>query len=487
MQRRWRKKAIPFLQLAAAVILTAAALYLLCRYAQYGQKQKETVAGTSDGEGQTAGRETDFRSDPGRKAEGLDGSLPDTILVRIMGSDFQDRVHERVVVSCKKGFSMEVGQRKKAYASGETLTVQSSELEQGEILMLEGNDEAALCIESIERGDGIPQYKGKLYLIREEEGISVINEIALEEYLYSVVSSEMPSDYPEEALKAQAVCARTYAVNCIRNRRDGTTYEDVDDSVSYQVYNNQKSTKRSRKAVKETSGEILPLEEIQYYSTSCLSKGRTDLDQEEKFREFLSSPPQEGAEYHSPWLRWSVGVPAAEIAETLQAEYGTEASAEGSSDSVNKDQEILRIDSIVRRGDGQIQSMTVSCGGQSYPIEGEYNVRRLLGSARAEIQLQDGTQTSGMQLLPSAYFYLDNAGETKGQESASKNDETEAGAETKSGVYEYQLNETVWFTGGGYGHGNGMSQYGAAGMASEGLDYKEILEYYYQVSVISNP
>ena len=58
---------------------------------------------------------------------------------------------------------------------------------------------------------------------------------------------------------------------------------------------------------------------------------------------------------------------------------------------------------------------------------------------------------------------------------------------TKSGVYEYQLNETVWFTGGGYGHGNGMSQYGAAGMASEGLDYKEILEYYYQVSVISNP
>ena len=79
MQRRWRKKAIPFLQLAAAVILTAAALYLLCRYAQYGQKQKETVAGTSDGEGQTAGRETDFRSDPGRKAEGLDGSLPDTI------------------------------------------------------------------------------------------------------------------------------------------------------------------------------------------------------------------------------------------------------------------------------------------------------------------------------------------------------------------------------------------------------------------------
>ena len=98
---------------------------------------------------------------------------------------------------------------------------------------------------------------------------------------------------------------------------------------------------------------------------------------------------------------------------------------------MNKDQEILRIDSIVRRGDGQIQSMTVSCGGQSYPIEGEYNVRRLLGSARAEIQLQDGTQTSGMQLLPSAYFYLDNAGETKGQESASKNDETEAGAENK--------------------------------------------------------
>jgi len=42
------------------------------------------------------------------------------------------------------------------------------------------------------------------------EGIVVINELLVEEYLYSVVSSEMPSTYPEEALKAQAISARTY-------------------------------------------------------------------------------------------------------------------------------------------------------------------------------------------------------------------------------------------------------------------------------------
>ena len=48
-------------------------------------------------------------------------------------------------------------------------------------------------------------------LLLTEGGIAVINEVLLEEYLYSVVPSEMPSSYPGEALKAQAVCARTYA------------------------------------------------------------------------------------------------------------------------------------------------------------------------------------------------------------------------------------------------------------------------------------
>ena len=72
--------------------------------------------------------------------------------------------------------------------------------------------------------------------------------------------------------------------------------------------------------------------------------------------------------------------------------------------------------------------------------------------------LQDGTLTSNMQLLPSAYFYLE--GES------------------------FKLDDSISIVGGGYGHGNGMSQCGAAQMASEGLDYHAILRYYYGVDTI---
>lgn len=486
VKRKWLEKAIPLIQLAAAVILTAAALYLLYRYAQYGEKQKETSARTSGEQGQTEGQEL-----PAAAGE----PLPDTVFVRIMGQDFLSDVHGQVTVSGKKGFVVEEveewnkddggaeadSQLKEIYAPGEVLTVEAPDMEPGEILLLKGNDGAELRVESIERADGIPQYKGRLYLIGEEEGIGLINEIDLEEYLYSVVSSEMPSDYPEEALKAQAVCARTYTVNCIRNGRGKTAYEDLDDSVSFQVYNNHRSTKRSRKAVKETAGEILPLDEIQYYSTSCLSENHTDLSSEEKFREFLAEQPPEGAEYNSPWLRWTVEIPVSTITDMIRTEYGegvfageeTEYGEDVFTDketdsggSVSAGGDALRISDIVRRGDGQIQSLTLSVGGRSYEIEGEYNVRKMLGSPQAEILLLDGGKTSGMQLLPSAFFYLD------GEEQSE---------------YEYASGETVWFYGGGYGHGNGMSQYGAAGMASNGLDYRAILEYYYKVSVITNP
>lgn len=68
-----------------------------------------------------------------------------------------------------------------------------------------------ICIQSLERQDGAPVYQGSMELIPDEQGILLVNELCLEEYLKGVVPSEMPSSYSLEALKAQAVCARTYA------------------------------------------------------------------------------------------------------------------------------------------------------------------------------------------------------------------------------------------------------------------------------------
>lgn len=66
-------------------------------------------------------------------------------------------------------------------------------------------------IDSIKRGQGNPEYSGDIELALYDEGIVVINEVDIEEYLKSVVPSEMPVSFGVNALKCQAVCARSYA------------------------------------------------------------------------------------------------------------------------------------------------------------------------------------------------------------------------------------------------------------------------------------
>ena len=79
----------------------------------------------------------------------------------------------------------------------------------------------------------MPSYRGSLELEKQQDGIVVINEVLLEEYLYAVVPSEMPSSYPLEALKAQAVCARTYAYAKMLHAGLPADGAHVDDSAGF--------------------------------------------------------------------------------------------------------------------------------------------------------------------------------------------------------------------------------------------------------------
>ena len=91
-------------------------------------------------------------------------------------------------------------------------------------------------------------------------------------------------------------------------------------------------------------------------------------------------------------------------------------------------------------------------------VKNEYNIRRILGAALKEVTLQDGTKNTQMTVLPSAYCVLDYDKNTK----------------TASAI------------GGGFGHGIGMSQYGADYLARQGKTYKEILKTYYTGVEIEN-
>ncbi|MDE7358453.1 MAG: SpoIID/LytB domain-containing protein, partial [Lachnospiraceae bacterium] len=116
-------------------------------------------------------------------------------------------------------------------------------------------------------------YRGTMECLRREQGIVLINELPLEEYLYAVVPSEMPASYPQEALKAQAVCARTYAYRYILRAGLPELGAHVDDTTAYQVYHNIEEHAAATTAVKETDGVLLTYEGEAagnyYYSTSC--------------------------------------------------------------------------------------------------------------------------------------------------------------------------------------------------------------------------
>ena len=83
----------------------------------------------------------------------------------------------------------------------------------------------------------------------------------------------MPATYEKEALKAQAVCARTYAWKQIQEQRLHELEADVDDTVNFQVYGNMEPQKAATEAVRETEGQILcqngEAVEAYYFSTSA--------------------------------------------------------------------------------------------------------------------------------------------------------------------------------------------------------------------------
>lgn len=115
-------------------------------------------------------------------------------------------------------------------------------------------------------------YKGSIELRRYPEGYVIVNELPIEEYLCAVVPSEMPAAYEVEALKAQAVCARSYAYIQLERGDYAAFGAHVDDSTNYQVYNKKEGDEKTSAAVLDTAGKVIhyqgKIAEAYYFSTS---------------------------------------------------------------------------------------------------------------------------------------------------------------------------------------------------------------------------
>ncbi|CAK6688224.1 MULTISPECIES: SpoIID/LytB domain-containing protein [unclassified Synechococcus] len=116
-------------------------------------------------------------------------------------------------------------------------------------LWLESTSGQALLV------NGLP-YEGRLRLLREGGGITPINHLPLERYIASVVGAEMPSSWSMEALKAQAVAARSYALAHLA--RPANRYWHLGDTTRWQAYRGLESVSaRTREATESTNGLIL--------------------------------------------------------------------------------------------------------------------------------------------------------------------------------------------------------------------------------------
>lgn len=374
------------------------------------------------------------------------------IKVLLMSNGYESYHHQQVSL-CFQG-TCKVEGREQIFQDQETLELgpDSQELEDGSLTLTPEQEGGRIQVTSIKRGQGNPAYLGSLTIYKDEEGLRLVNTLPLEQYLQGVVPSEMPASYPSEALKVQAVCARTYACVQMESSNLEELGAQVDDSVSYQVYQNSGEDLAASRAVEDTRGQILlnngvPINAY-YFSTS---HGKTSTDEVWEAAAPASYLKSVDCTYDSgePWYQWQVTLPVDKLLENVQAMYGEIHSVSGAE--------------IREKGEGEaVLDLVLYTDQGEKEIHSEYDIRSILAPKGLSITRQDGSQVMGSSLLPSAYFSLEEVKDEQGQLAA------------------YVIK------GGGYGHGVGMSQNGARGMAEAGKNYMEILTYFYKDVEIGN-
>ena len=166
------------------------------------------------------------------------------------------------------------------------------------------NKENFLVRSSDKRGIWVGQkrYAGKLKILIRKNDILVINVIGIEKYLGSVVGSEMPAKWPLEALKAQAIASRTYAL-----KQKGNSLYDIDSTNKNQVYMGlEASTYKTKKAVSTTRALVLiyknKLINSLFHSSSA---GMTENSQDVWKNKYPYLSSVKDFDKNNPKLRWN--------------------------------------------------------------------------------------------------------------------------------------------------------------------------------------
>ena len=261
-------------------------------------------------------------------------------------------------------------------------------------------------------------YRGKVLLVPVDGKVTAINWVDLEAYLYSVLGSEMHANWPQEALKALAVAARSFAL--YRRERGASNIYDVGANTGYQVYKGLATeSPATQAAVHATKGQVLTygnrvIEAVFHASSGGYTENVEDIWQRPV--PYLRSVPD--FDQSAPVFRWS---------ETFSTD--------------------------------QFQKRVVGIGRLQQAIPERTTPRGRVVSIRLEgtdgSRVITGTELRRALNLRSTLFTLSLDG------------------------------NTVRIDGRGFGHGIGMSQWGAFAMAQQGYSYQQILAHYYQGTALS--
>lgn len=293
-------------------------------------------------------------------------------------------------------------------------------------------------------------YRGDMEVRITGNKLTVINSVSMEEYLYGVVPAEIPANSPVQALKAQAVAARTIAFrNVGRHKREGF---DFCGSTHCQVYRGfSTETKRTNQAVDSTRGEIMlyngkPIEA--FYHSNCGGCLRADIfgDTPYLFGDKTDSPG--GACLpDSPWRAevWFKDGEECFCVEDKKSNFRWQRVYDSADFEMVFGKKFSRVAKIavLEKGECAHNKRMEVCyaDGAADSLEGDLNIRRYFDD------------------LKSSAFIM----------------EVKYGESGQGGVP-----EMIFFWGSGFGHGAGMCQEGSVAMAEKGTGYKEILNHYYK-------
>jgi len=265
------------------------------------------------------------------------------------------------------------------------------------------------------------EYPATLEIVRNGEGLAIVNELRLEDYVVGVLRAETSERWPAETLRAQAIVARTYAAYL--RASSGTKPYHIVATTAHQVYaGHVPASSPIWDAVRDTAGQVLlwdgELFPAFYHSTS----GGYTEDPRSVFaaRNMPAlKPVRDEFSGAAPHFYWSLDLKLTDLSNILRrngSDVGTVTAIE-----VTERTQSLRVASLAVHG--------------------------TRGSAR--LRGNDFRRMVGYETIKSTLFAVAHDG------------------------------SVARFSGRGYGHGVGMSQWGAKGMAEQGYTAEKILEYYY--------